>query len=75
LDGLSTFSSDRIACSISELKYDGKHLEKDIMYDRSVINSLCDLMEEIWKAFLLMNASKRGNIIKVIVNNGNEIHN
>ena len=59
---------------------------EDIIYDRSSIISLCDLREEIQKAFLLMNTSKRGNIInfygtfrarlvKVIVNNGNEINN
>ena len=59
---------------------------EDIIYDMSAIISLCDLMEEIQKAFLLMNAIKRVNIInlyntfrarlvKVIVNNGNEINN
>jgi len=59
---------------------------KDIIYDKSAIISLCDLMEEIRKAFLPMNASNIGNIInlhdtfrarlvKVIVNNGNEINN
>ena len=59
---------------------------EDIISDRSAIIYLCDLMEEIRKDFLLMNASKRGNIInlydtfrtrlvKAIVNNGNEINN
>lgn len=59
---------------------------EDIIYDRSPVMSLGDLMEEIRKAFLLINTSKRGTIInlyesfrsrlvKVIVNNGNEVNN
>ena len=36
---------------------------EDIIYDMLAIISLCDLMEEIRKASLLMNASKRENII------------
>ena len=56
---------------------------KDIIYDKSAIISLCDLMEEIRKAFLLMNGSKQENIInlfdtfkvKVVVNNDSEINN
>ena len=66
LDRLREFSNDRMACSISGLKCHGKHLY--------------DLMEEVRKAFLLMNANKQRNIInlydtfrpslvKIIVNN------
>ena len=59
---------------------------EDIIYDRSPILSLIDLKEEIQKAFLVINGSKRRNIInlyetfrgylvKVIKNNGNQINN
>jgi len=50
---------------------------EDIIYNRSALISLCDLMEGIRKAFLLMNASKRRNIINLydtfrtrLINNG-----
>ena len=59
---------------------------KDIIYDRSPILSLIDLKEKIQKALLVINGSKKGNIInlsetfrgrlvKVIKNNGNQINN
>ena len=59
---------------------------EDIIYDRSPILSLIDLKEEIQKAFLVISGSKKRNIInlyetfrnrlvKLIVNNGNQINN
>jgi len=59
---------------------------EDIIYDRSPLLSRGDLMEEIRKAFLLINTSKRGHIlnlygtfrarlVNVIVKKGNEINN
>jgi len=76
-----------MACSISILKYHGKYLEnvEDIIYYRSVILNIADLKEEIQKAFLVINTTKRriiinlyetfkGRLVKVIVNNGNQIY-
>ena len=57
----------------------------DVIYDRSQLMSLADL-REIQKAFLVVNTTKRGilknlyetfrgRLVKMIVNNGNEINN
>ena len=59
---------------------------EDIIYDRSALLNIDDLKEEIQKAFLVINTTKRkiiinfyetfiGCLVKVIVNNGNLIYN
>ena len=59
---------------------------EDIIYDRSGILNIADLKEEMQKAFLVINTTKRriiinlyetfrGTFVKLIVNNGNQINN
>ena len=58
---------------------------EDIIYNRSAILNIADLKVEIQKAFLVINTTKnriinlyetfRGPLVKVIVNNGNQINN
>jgi len=62
MDDWRTFSSVTNALNIMENIW---KMLKDIIYDRSSILSHIDLKEEMQKAFLVINGSKRGNIINL----------